>query len=71
MEELRKKLVKDLNESNLPLDCVYYLIKDLFRDIEGQYANSIQQQELAKKEKSKTDNSKPDLHVVKNEEKGE
>lgn len=78
MEELRKKIVKDINESNLPLDCIYYLMKDLFRDIEAQYANFIQQQEAAqRKETTKnmveqlTNNQKPNLHVLKNEEKGE
>lgn len=43
MEELKKKIVQDINESKLPLDCVYYLVKDLFRDLEAQYYMSIQQ----------------------------
>ena len=43
MEELRKKIAQDVNESKLPLDCIYYLLKDLFRDIEMQYSSYIQQ----------------------------
>lgn len=43
MEELKKKIVEDINNAHLPMDCVYYLVKDLFRDLEGQYYMSLQQ----------------------------
>ena len=69
MEELREKIAKDVNESNLPLDCVYYLFKDLFRDLESQYSMYIQQN--SKKEEQPTSEN----HVIKDEkselEKGE
>lgn len=78
MEELREKIVKDVNESNLPLDCVYYLFKDLFKDLEMEYSNYIQQMKAQKQQEQEnkmmeklTDNSKPNLHVLKNKEKGE
>lgn len=73
MEELRKKIVKDINEANLPLDCIYYLLKDLFRDIEMQYSSYIQQMESQKQKKDEEskNNSKPKLQLIKNEEKGE
>lgn len=78
MEELRKKIAQDVNESKLPLDCIYYLLKDLFRDIEMQYSSYIQQMESQKQQEQEnkiteklTDNSKPNLQVLKNEEKGE
>lgn len=62
MEELREKIVKDINEANLPLDCVYYLFKDLFRDLESQYSMYIQQN--SKKEEQPTSEN----HVIKDEE---
>ncbi len=73
MEELREKIVKDVNEANLPLDCVYYLFKDLFRDLETEYSNYIQQMKIQKQKKDEEskNNSKPKLQLIKNEEKGE
>lgn len=62
MEELREKIVKDINEANLPLDCVYYLFKDLFRDLESQYSMYIQQN--SKKEEQPASEN----HVIKDEE---
>jgi len=71
MEELREKIAKDVNESNLPLDCVYYLFKDLFKDLEMQYGTYIQQMKEQKQHKEENkiiDNLTDD---TKNEEKGE
>ena len=58
MEELREKIIKDINESKLSIECVYYLVKDLFREIEGQYANYIQIQKQQKNVKQSN------LHVL-------
>lgn len=44
MEELRRKIFDIINGSNLPAECVYYIIKDIYRDIENtyfQYLDSI------------------------------
>lgn len=71
MEELRKKIVKDINEANLPLDCIYYLLKDLFRDIEMQYSSYIQQMEAQKQYKEESKNVDKLTDDTKNEEKGE
>lgn len=71
MEELRKKIVKDINEANLPLDCIYYLLKDLFRDIEMQYSSYIQQMEAQKQYKEESKNVDKLTDDIKNEEKGE
>lgn len=44
MEELKKQLLKDCNDSGLPLEAVYYLVKDLFRDVSDTYEEYLKQQ---------------------------
>ena len=34
MEELKQKLVILCNESGLPLEAIYFVVKDLFRDVD-------------------------------------
>ena len=41
MEELKNKLLQDCNESGLPLEAIYYLVKDLFRDVSDTYENIL------------------------------
>ena len=37
MEEFRMKLLEAIGNSNLPMDAVYYVFKDVAREIEEQY----------------------------------
>ena len=46
MEELKNKLLQVVNESGLPLEAIYYVCKDFFRDVDDTY-----QQFLIKKQK--------------------
>lgn len=34
MEELKQKLIDLCNESGLPLEAIYFVVKDLFRDVD-------------------------------------
>ena len=34
MEELKQKLINLCNESGLPLEAIYFVVKDLFRDVD-------------------------------------
>lgn len=43
MEELKKKLLDDCNSSGLPLEAIYYLVKDLFRDVSDTYERLLEQ----------------------------
>ena len=45
MEELKQKLVQAVNESGLPLDAIYYICKDFFRDVDDTYKNFLQQKQ--------------------------
>lgn len=42
MEELKQKLLQVVNESDLPLEAIYYVSKDFFRDVDGAYKDFLQ-----------------------------
>ena len=56
MEELRETIVKALNASTLPLDCKYYVMADVFHEIDNLYHNALKQI----KEASGVDNTEID-----------
>lgn len=35
MEELKQKIIDLCNESGLPLECIYFVVKDAWRDVEA------------------------------------
>lgn len=37
MDELREKLIKEMNEANLPPEAIFYVIKDVYRDVVESY----------------------------------
>ena len=64
MEELRDKLINIINECNLPIEGIYYIFKDVFRELSDQYSivllkerqEKISQEEITKnKEQEKED----------------
>ena len=42
MEELKQKLLQVVNESDLPLEAIYYVSKDFFRDVDSAYKDFLQ-----------------------------
>lgn len=51
MDELKNKLIDDCNNSNLPLEAVYYIVKDLYRDVcdtYNEYLERVEKQKLLK-----------------------
>jgi uncharacterized protein YoxC len=48
--ELKKKLIQDINESQLPIDAVYYVMKDLETEINSLFEQTVQQEENQKQE---------------------
>lgn len=48
MEELKIKLYQAANESGLPLEAIYFVAKDFFRDVDATYQNYLRQVEEAK-----------------------
>ena len=44
MEELRDKLINMINECDLPIEGIYYIFKDVFRELSDQYSVVLQKQ---------------------------
>ena len=44
MEELRDELINIINECNLPIEGIYYIFKDVFRELSDQYSVVLQKQ---------------------------
>ena len=55
MENLKMKIIEDINNSNLPLECIYYLIKDITRDVESAYYNTLNKERSKEEEGDKTE----------------
>lgn len=43
MEELREKIIALINEAELPLDAKYYVLKDVFRDVDKTYYDKLKE----------------------------
>lgn len=37
MEELKQQLAQIINDCGLPAECIYYIVKDIYRDIDMEY----------------------------------
>lgn len=48
MEELRDRLINMINECNLPIEGIYYIFKDVFRELSDQYSIVLQKQRQEK-----------------------
>ena len=55
MEELKRKLLQVVNESNLPLEAIYYLVKDLYRDVDDTYQRYLKEFEKQQNSKENED----------------
>ena len=41
MDELRQTIVTAVNNSNLPIDAVYYVMKDIWRDVYEMHESAL------------------------------
>ena len=44
MEPLKQQLLQLANNSQLPLEAIYYVVKDFYRDVDDAYKQALQQQ---------------------------
>lgn len=51
MEQLKQQLLQVVNESNLPLEAIYYVCKDFFRDVDDAYTKFLIQSKKEKENK--------------------
>lgn len=49
-ENLKNSLVQIISNSNLPVANVYFIVKDIFRDIENNYYNQISKEMESKEQ---------------------
>lgn len=53
MEELRLKLIDDLNSSGLPLEAIMFVVRDVYRDVQEAFKDyQIQKAKMPKQEES-------------------
>lgn len=50
LNNLKNDLVNTINKSNLPVGVLYYIVKDLFMDVQNAYEQALKnEREIAKK----------------------
>lgn len=57
-EEFKQNLYNLINQSNLPISNVYYVMKDVFKELEGIYLNTLQQERIKRQKIKKEENKK-------------
>ena len=45
MEELRNRLIELINNCGLSIDCIYYIVKDVYRELSDEYRLVLQKQQ--------------------------
>lgn len=68
MEQLKQKLLDDCNNSGLPLEAIYYLVKDLFRDVSDTYEQVLEKERAEKIQKMIPEGSNVEVEEVIEEE---
>ena len=59
LRDLRKNIEDIVNQSNLSIDCIYFVFKDLMNEIENVYNQEIQKEFIEQqKRKDEEDNNK-------------
>ena len=59
LRDLRKNIEDIVNQSNLSIDCIYFVFKDLMNQIENVYNQEIQREFIEQqKRKDEEDNNK-------------
>ena len=59
LRDLRKNIEDIVNQSNLSIDCIYFVFKDLMNEIENVYNQEIQREFIEQqKRKDEEDNNK-------------
>lgn len=58
MEELRIQLAEVLNNNNLPFECKFYVLKDLFNEVNLMYRDLLEQsKEVTQEPEEETSNT--------------
>lgn len=52
LRDLRKNIENVVNQSNLSIDCIYFVFKDLMNEIENIYSQEIQKEVIQQEEEN-------------------
>lgn len=66
LHELKEKIVKDINESNLPIDATYYVLKEIINTVTSLYNDELLQHNNKQDEHS-TEEKKDEILEIKEE----
>lgn len=58
LADTKQKVIDILNASNLPIDAIYYVMKEVMVDVESTYNRVLQEEENAKAQ-ARTDAERP------------
>lgn len=53
IQELQSNLIKDINNSQLPVGIVFFVLKDIFNETERGFLNAINTEKMTKAEEVK------------------
>lgn len=68
MEKFRTNLIQVINTAQLPIGEAYYVLKDVFRDVQDAYKESLREQERLEKEAAMQATSEDSGEVVTEDE---
>lgn len=58
LRDLRKNIEDIINQSNLSIDCIYFVFKDLMNEIENIYSQEIQKEFIEQQKKNEEEDNK-------------
>ena len=51
--DFEQKIIKDINESGMPIDAIYFIMKNIMREIEEKYIEFCRQEDIEKMSEDK------------------
>ena len=67
LRDIRKQVENIINQSGLPIDCIYFLFKDIMNEIESIYNQEIMREDAeARSKDSETESEDPKSEVAAN-----
>lgn len=56
MEKLRLQLIEDCNKSGLSIEAIYFVLKDVYRDVYDVYAKALESDKEQRQEEKEEEN---------------
>lgn len=59
-EQFKSSIITSINNSNLPIGTIYYVIKDLYKDLEIEYLKILQEEQKQQEQEGQEQEIKQD-----------